>query len=366
MTAGTYPTIAPHGGTAMAKFNSFDQSGGATRLWTNALDLSGYAAPAVVFWMSHDTGYSGNADRLQVQVSLDGTTWVDAGAPVLRYDAAYTTPGWGEHAVVLPAGYNVNGVYVGFLGISAYGNNFFLDDTALAEGWYPCPYLTLAPDAARTGCPGSTVDYALTLTNMTPDGDTFDVTVTGNAWPTTASPTQLALGPGASGVVTVDVDLPSAPGSDTAVVTALGQTNGGTDTATLATTGVDHLLGVDRQRAGQRPHGQRLRRLGRPGVVDHRLRRQPQRAQLRPGHRHLDGGRHPADLHRQLRPLGLPGRQQGVHVRRHVDRRLHRAVVLRHGHHHLGAGNAERHGARPDRHLGARLGLTTPRPATAT
>ena len=237
VTTGTYPTIAPHGGSAMAKFNSFDQSGGATRLWTNALDLSGYAAPAVVFWMSHDTGYSGNADRIQVQVSLDGTTWVDVGAPVLRYDAAYTSPGWGEHTVALPAGYNVNGVYIGFLGISAYGNNFYLDDTALAEGWYPCSFTSLTPDGASTTCPGGSVTYPLTLTNMTPDPDTFDVTFAGNAWPTTPTPDQLTLAAGASGSVTVSVQLPSAPGSDTAVVTALGQTHGGTDTTTLVTTG---------------------------------------------------------------------------------------------------------------------------------
>ncbi|MCU0293329.1 MAG: DUF11 domain-containing protein, partial [Thermoanaerobaculaceae bacterium] len=49
-------------------------------------------------------------------------------------------------------------------------------------------------------------------------------------------PAQLVLGPGASGSVTVVVDVPWAPGSDTAAVTALGQTHGGADSATLAST----------------------------------------------------------------------------------------------------------------------------------
>jgi uncharacterized repeat protein (TIGR01451 family) len=237
-SVGTYPTINPHGGTYMAKFNSFSAPNlASSRLWTPALDLSGYAAPQVVFWMSHDTGYSANADRIQMQVSTDGVTWADFGAPVLRYDASCTTACWKEHTIVLPAGYNINGVYIGFLGISAYGNNFYLDDTALSEGWYPCPYISLAPDAAKSGCPGSSVDYALTLTNMTPDGDTFDLIVAGNAWTTTPNPVQLALGAGASGQVAVTVDIPWAGGNDTAVVTALGQAYGGTDTATLATTG---------------------------------------------------------------------------------------------------------------------------------
>lgn len=235
--AGTNPTIAPHSGTAMARFNSYTCPANASaRLWTNALDLSGWVAPAVVFWMSHDNEYSSYADRVQVQVSLDGTTWVDVGPPILRYDGAYATPGWGEHTVALPTGYNVNGVRIGFLAISAYGNNFYLDDTALAEGWYPCPYTSLTPDAARTSCPGQTITYPLTLTNMTPYADTFDLTVAGNAWPTTPSPAQLTLGPGATGSVTVGVEVPSTPGSDTATVTALGQTHAGTDTTTLATT----------------------------------------------------------------------------------------------------------------------------------
>ncbi|MGE5156210.1 MAG: choice-of-anchor J domain-containing protein, partial [Betaproteobacteria bacterium] len=196
-----------------------------------------YTAPQVVFWMSHDTGYSTNADRIQVQVSTDGVAWVNAGAPVLRYDATCTTACWKEHTVLLPAGYNLNGVYVGFLGVSAYGNNFYLDDTALSEGWYPCPYVSLGPDGSKPGCPGSSVDHGLTLINMSPDADTFDVTVSGNAWTTTPSPTPVALGAGESAAITVTVDVPWAGGSDTANVTALGQTFGWTDSATLTTTG---------------------------------------------------------------------------------------------------------------------------------
>ncbi len=205
VTVGTSPAINPHSGTYMAKYNSYStQSGGMARLWTNALDLSAFQAPQVVFWMSHDTGYTTTADRLQVQVSTDGVTWVDVGAPVLRYDASCPTACWKEHGIVLPAGYNINGVYLGFLGISAYGNNFYLDDAGLAEGWYPCPYVSFGPNGAKTGCPGSTVIYdGLSLTNMTPNGDTFDFSISGQLWDTTPNPWQLALGAGASAQVTV-------------------------------------------------------------------------------------------------------------------------------------------------------------------
>jgi len=238
VSAGTYPTINPHGGAYMARFNSFNTgTNGSARLWTPALDLSAYGAPQIVFWMSHDTGYATNADRIQIQVSTDGVTWVDVGDPVLRYDATCATACWKEHAVPLPAGYNINGVYIGFLGISGYGNNFYLDDTALSEGWYPCPYVLLTPDASKTACPGCSVEYALTLTNMTPNADTFDITASGNAWTTTLDPTQLALSPGASGVISTTVEVSCDTGTDVATITALGQTHGGTDSVTLTTSG---------------------------------------------------------------------------------------------------------------------------------
>ena len=231
---GANPTISPRSGGYMAKFNSYNAPANASsRLWTDALDLSGYAAPQVVFWMSHDTGFPGNADRVQIQVSTDGVTWVDVGDPVLRYDATCTTPCWKEHGVVLPAGYDVNGVYIGFLGISAFGNNFYLDDTALAEAWYPCPYVSLGPDAAQSVCAGSSAEYSLILDNFTEQTTTFDVTVAGNAWTTTPNPVQVTLAPGESGAIAVTVNVPWAGGADTATVTATG--GGYSDSATLAT-----------------------------------------------------------------------------------------------------------------------------------
>jgi uncharacterized repeat protein (TIGR01451 family) len=162
VTAGNYPTIAPHSGAAMAKFNSFStQALGSARLATPLLDLSADNIFQVSFWMSHDTGYSTSADRIQVQVSTDGgTTWVDVGAPINRYDAAYGTPGWGSHSVSL-AGYNQADVMIGFLGISAYGNNFYLDDIQIVG----CA--NLAPNIVVTAPPLNAilpVDETTTLT----------------------------------------------------------------------------------------------------------------------------------------------------------------------------------------------------------
>jgi uncharacterized repeat protein (TIGR01451 family) len=243
VTVGTYPTISPHSGGAMAKFNSYNSSSGsAAHLTTPALDLTALIAPSVFFYMTHDTGYSANADRIQVQVSTDGGgTWTNEGAPILRYDAAYTVAGWGWHSVDLSAYAGINGVNVRFLAISAYGNNLFLDDVVIAETWYPCPAATLAPDQAGMGCRASEVTYNLTAgTNFM--GDTYDVGVTGNTWSTVAFPTTLDLLDFGTAPVTVTVQIPwdAVIGStDVATIDIAGQTYGLSDSAMLTTMAVD-------------------------------------------------------------------------------------------------------------------------------
>jgi hypothetical protein len=118
--------VVPHDGSSyMAAFNAYyTQPTSSSRLATGPLDLSG-ASPQVDFWMVHDTTYSGpgpeyREDYVQVQVSTDGITWTDVGEPVLRVDGSCTTPCWRQHSVVL-TGYDQNGVYVAFLGVSDYG-----------------------------------------------------------------------------------------------------------------------------------------------------------------------------------------------------------------------------------------------------
>jgi len=126
VTSGTFPSISPHGGTAMAKFNSYDAaSGSQTRLYrSTGFAIPGSATTATLkFWMYHDTGYSTSADRVQVQVST-GSTFTNVGTAVNRYDG---TTGWKQHTIDLTA-YKGLTVQLGFLGISAYGNNVYLDD----------------------------------------------------------------------------------------------------------------------------------------------------------------------------------------------------------------------------------------------
>jgi len=235
-TAGTYPTIAPHSGAGMALYSSFNAgTGSQARLATPPMDLT--AGVKVAFYMSHDTGYASNADRIQVQVSTDGgANWNNVGDPISRYDAAYTTPGWGRHTVDLSA-YRMANVQIGFLAISAYGNNMYLDDVALYPFYYPCPSVSIGPDSSQSSCPLSTIYYPLTVQNNYLVTDTLDIAVT-SIWPTIPSLSAIVLGPGASRVVTVTVDIPwDAAGSDTATVVATGQASGLSDSATLETSG---------------------------------------------------------------------------------------------------------------------------------
>ncbi len=128
VTSGTYPTCSRHGGTYMAKFNSYNAaSGSQTRYYrTSGFAVSSiYSAVTLTFWMYHDTGYSTYADKIQVQVSTNGSTWTNVGTAINRYDGS---TGWKQHTIDLTA-YKGSTVYLGFLGISAYGNNMYLDDS---------------------------------------------------------------------------------------------------------------------------------------------------------------------------------------------------------------------------------------------
>lgn len=126
VTSGTLPTASPHGGSYLAKFNSYDSASGSQ---TRVYQTTGFAIPSsatsatLKFWMYHDTGYSTSADSVQVQVSTTGT-WANVGTAVNRYDGS---TGWKQHTIDLTA-YKGTTVQLGFLGISAFGNNEFIDD----------------------------------------------------------------------------------------------------------------------------------------------------------------------------------------------------------------------------------------------
>ena len=114
----------------MAKFNSYDAGSGNTARFKRTATLaigSSYTTVTMKFYMYHDTGYSTDADSVQVQVSTNGTTWTSVGSAINRYSA---TNGWVQASIDLSA-YKGQTVYLGFLGTSKYGDNIYLDDVTV-------------------------------------------------------------------------------------------------------------------------------------------------------------------------------------------------------------------------------------------
>jgi hypothetical protein len=128
--SGTHPSVSPRSGTKLAAFNSYTAAAGVQKRMyrtTGFAVASSYTSVSLEFWMYHDTAYSSSADKVQAQVSTNGTTWTNVGAAVSRYGA---TAGWAQATIDLSA-YKGQTVYLGFVGISAYGNDEHLDDVTV-------------------------------------------------------------------------------------------------------------------------------------------------------------------------------------------------------------------------------------------
>ncbi len=128
------PSGPAHSPPNLVYFNAlFAPAGSQTRLYrTVGVNMTMILSPTLTFWMYHDTSYSDLDDHVQVQVSTDGgATWSNVGAPILRYDGSKD---WKQHTVDLSAHAGQTDLRVGFLGVSAYGNDMHIDDVALGEG----------------------------------------------------------------------------------------------------------------------------------------------------------------------------------------------------------------------------------------
>jgi uncharacterized repeat protein (TIGR01451 family) len=117
--------VLPFSGAGLARFNSYSASAGAAnRLGTPSITLTANTNPVALFYVYHDSGFTGANDRIQPQVSTNGgASWVDVGTPVSRYDGSL---GWKPYAVDLSA-YQGQAVQLGFLAISAFGNDIHID-----------------------------------------------------------------------------------------------------------------------------------------------------------------------------------------------------------------------------------------------
>ncbi len=164
-----YPDADPYEGSVCALVDTgMITNYGETRAYMNTpFDFSSYGADALVLsGMFHKRAYGGTAQagEIQVQVSLDGSTWTTAGT-IDMYDAAYTNGLWQEDSVDLSAYKDETAVYLGFLGVDGGYSDILMDDLKLGTVSFVSEY-----DQTVTGVTvgvGATVD--VTFPDWTPD-----------------------------------------------------------------------------------------------------------------------------------------------------------------------------------------------------
>jgi len=135
-TSSTNPTTVPFEGTRFVWWNSYSiGNNNETRLVTPAIVTTGTASVNVEFYWNNDnrTVYSTGQyllEGVQVQYSLNGTTWVDAGSFIPRHDPSLVagTNQWKLKKVTLPAAAgNQPSILIGFKFHSSFGDNCSMD-----------------------------------------------------------------------------------------------------------------------------------------------------------------------------------------------------------------------------------------------
>ena len=138
VASSTYPSTTPQEGADFILWNSYASgwpSGNETRLVSPAITSTGTAGVDVSFYWYNENSTSYNTgtfllEGVQVQYSLDGTVWTDAGSLFARYDATLTsgTGQWKLKTVSISGAGNQSTVYIGFKFHSSYGDNCSMDN----------------------------------------------------------------------------------------------------------------------------------------------------------------------------------------------------------------------------------------------
>jgi uncharacterized repeat protein (TIGR01451 family) len=135
-STATNPAAMPYRGQAMTQFNSyFAQTNDAARLYTRVLRFPGDFEPVLTFGMYHDSDtpqVNNRNDRIQVQISIDGgSTYSNIPNSIFtRYEASNLNQ-WSQETVSLCDYAGRNDVRIGFLGVSDFGNNMYVDEIGL-------------------------------------------------------------------------------------------------------------------------------------------------------------------------------------------------------------------------------------------
>ncbi len=136
-TAGTNPTTVPYSGVGMAQFRCYSFSSGTTAILVTPpinVPANNYR---VKFWMNRDGGYLTNGDRISVffnnQPDLTGADSLGNVFRSINLEPVVATPGWYQYTFNFPANSMGNGKHIILKGVSAFGNNIFIDSLVIEQ-----------------------------------------------------------------------------------------------------------------------------------------------------------------------------------------------------------------------------------------
>lgn len=174
--SSTDPATSPFEGTRYAFWNSYSYAdGNQTRLVTPILNSVGINDVNVEFQWYTSSNYSTANDGVQVQYSLDGINWTNAGSFISRYAS---TSAWTSVAVTLPsAAGNQANFYVGLLFTSRFGDNCSLDALNIKPA--PTCFPVNAPIVSAIGMNGATVSWTQPSQGSTPHSYVYKVVLAG-------------------------------------------------------------------------------------------------------------------------------------------------------------------------------------------
>jgi len=154
-TTGTNPTVTPHSGAGLARYDSHVAvAGTAQTIVTPVIDYSNIGGNTATFslWLYRDTAKAAIGDSLSIFVntsaSLTGATELGAIArsSAISLPDTVASIGWYQYTFNVPAGFNTNTNYILLTGTSQLGDNIFIDDVS----WVSYPALCTGTPAAGT------------------------------------------------------------------------------------------------------------------------------------------------------------------------------------------------------------------------
>jgi hypothetical protein len=205
----------------------------------------GLVGTTVVYNMSvTNTGEATDSFALTVN-----SAWTAAATPSNSGPLAPGASANFQVSVTIPPGAADGAVNVTTVTATSSGNNSVTDTaelttTASTQASYGVDLAAATP--ARSGYVGTTVVYTVNIANTGNSADTFNLSVTGNAWAATVAPPSVTLLAGESGQVTVSVQIPAGAdhgAQDVVTVTAISEGDPQTsDSVQLTTTAQKYII----------------------------------------------------------------------------------------------------------------------------